>query len=354
MKKYIFIILFVFVAVLIYQGIQASIERSKAEVMTIDRYQEQNGVPVVTAKAELKDLSLTKSYTGSIRGYEQADAAAKIMENIAKFNVSLGQNVREGQILLNLDKQSPTAQYRQAKDALDDANIDLERNKELLDAGAISQQVFEKTELAQKIARANYDAVVSMLEIKSPISGTVTDIFYEKGETVSPGMPIMRIATLGRVIIEIEVGETEIPLLEKGQKAVVSAKSYPDQIFEGSVYTIALSTDPQKRNFNIEILIPNSDKKLKPGMFSIVELIINRIEGAVAVPADAVIRNGDSYYVYVVQSNNTVKQVSIEPGVNDGEWIEVPSGISDGDVIVIEGHNRLKDGVKVITESETN
>ncbi|MCP4723500.1 MAG: efflux RND transporter periplasmic adaptor subunit [bacterium] len=354
MKKYIFMILFVFVIVLIYRGIEASIERSRTEVMTIDAYQEQNGVPVVTAKAAMKDLSLTKSYTGSIRGYEQADAAAKIMEKIEKFNVTLGQKVREGQLLLTLDKQNPTAQYRQAKDALDNANNDLDRNKELLEVGAISQQVFEKVELAAKIAQANFDAVVSMLEVKSPISGTVTDIFYEKGETVSPGMPIMRIATLGRVVIEIQVGETEIPLLEKGQKALVSAKSFPDQVFDGSVYTIALSTDPQKRNFNIEILIPNSEMKLKPGMFSVVELIIDRVQEVIAVPADAVLKNGDTSYIYVVQSNMTVKQVMVDPGVNDGEWIEVPAGISEGDVVVIEGHNRLKDGVKVITESETN
>ncbi|MFC1565120.1 efflux RND transporter periplasmic adaptor subunit, partial [candidate division KSB1 bacterium] len=94
--------------------------------------------------------------------------------------------------------------------------------------------------------------------------------------------------------------------------------------------------------------------KLKPGMFSIVELIIDEVQGIVAVPSDALVKNGEDTFIYVVQSDMTVKQIPVSPGVNNGDWVEIPEGIIEGNIIVIEGQNRLRDGAKVITESETN
>jgi len=336
-----------FIIVLVYFGVQASIERSRAKVMTIEDYQQQDGIPVTTTTAELRELKSVLSYTGTIKGIEQADVTSAVqIEKVLDIHVKPGQKVRKGALLVTLDNRI-TSTYKVLNDRHEDAKLDLERAEKLYGAGAVSKQTLDKAGLAFKAAQAEIDAMMWRHKVVAPISGTVTDVFVELGQTVMTGTPLVRVAQLDRVETEINVAETEIAMLKTGQEAIIGIQSYPGRKFTGSVSEISLSTNPSTRTFRVKVEIPNEDGILKPGMFSDVDLVVGRAENAVSIPADALIKENGGFVVFVVQNDTTVKKVQVTPKLADGEYIEIPDGIAQDDVIVIEGQNMLTDGAKI-------
>ncbi len=351
MKKVLFLVLTGIVVVSVLLGVQASIERANTTARNIEDYQKEEGIPVVTAKAELAYLKSTMNYTGSIKGIEQADVTSTLqIEKILEIHVKPGQHVRKNQLLVTLDNRI-TANYRRISDGLADAKQDQKRIDELFKAGAVSQQSLDKANLGLSAAQAEYDALIGRHKVASPISGIVTDIFVEKAQTVSAGIPLVRVAKLDRVFLEIQIAESERSLVRSGQKALVIARPFADHVFEGTVTEAALSTNSEARNFKTKIEIPNPGKMLKPGMFAEADLIISEAKNAVAIPKDALVSDNGSYYVFVVQSDNRVKMVPVTPGISEGTLVEIPEGISSGDNVVVEGQNKLSDGVKITVVS---
>jgi len=167
------------------------------------------------------------------------------------------------------------------------------------------------------------------------------------GETVSPGIPILRIANLDRVYTEIEVGEADISLVEKGQQALVRTNSFPNRTFPGTVSKIALSTNPDARNFTISIEVPNPETLLKPGMFAILDLIVGTADSVLAVPTDAVLSENGNSYIFIVNSGMLVEKITVSTGIIDGEWVEIRGEVAPGANIILEGHNKVVDGTKV-------
>jgi len=347
MKKVLLLLIVGVIIIAVYWGVQASIERSRMPVVTIDDLQKQEGIPVVVTTAATRTLKSILTYTGSIRGIEQTDVTSVIMEKVLTIHVTPGQTINQGIRLITLDNRN-TAVFRQVSEALADAQQDYKRTRELFKAGAVSQQMLDKAELQKKVAQAEYDAMIWRHGVTSPISGIVTDIFVEKGQTVAPGTPLARVAKLDKVISEIQVAETDIANIKNGQAAAIHSRSYPDREFTGTVKEIALSTNPSARNFTIEIEISNQNLLLKPGMFVSVDLTIREVNNVVAIQKDALIKDNGSFYVYTVQQDMTVTTVNVDPQLTEGEWIEIPDGISPGDKIVLEGHNKLTAGSKVI------
>jgi len=352
MKKVLVIIFAGIVVVFVVRGVLLNIERSKASVITIEDLQEETGIPVITAQAEVRDIKSTLSYTGTVRGIEQADVTAAVqIEKVLDIAVAPGQRVKQGEVLLTLDTRI-TGAYRQTTDALADAQQDLQRIRELYKVGAVSRQSLDKAELAVNIAQANMDAAEWRHKVASPIGGTVTDIFVEKGQTVLTGIPLVRVAQLDRVIADIQAAESDIARIKKGQTALVHLQTYPGREFTGRVREVALSANPKERNFKIEIEIPNSGRLLKPGMFARVDLVVDEMRGATAVPYDALVKDNGAYYVFIVKRDMTVKKTAVAPQQVDSGWVGIPNGISPGESVVVEGHNKLTDGAKVTVVSQ--
>lgn len=346
MKKIIFTFLLILVVILVVNGVRASIERSKMRILTIEDIQARDGIPVRVSTVVLKNLRTIRSFTGSIKGEKQADAVSVIMEKVLDIKVNLGDKVKIGQHLITLDHRTTSA-YRNVKESLEDAKLDLKRTEELYKAGAVSQQIYDKAKLRVKMAQAEMDAADWRQKISSPIDGTITDIFIRKGESVAPGVPLVRIARLDKVITEIQVAETNIHLIKNGQKSEIKISAYPDKVFEGSVTRVALSTNPRDRNFTIRVDIPNLDLLLKPGMFASVDIIVGEKKNVTAVPTSSIVKENGTCCIFVVKSDNTVQKIPVTPCISEGEWVEIQGKVSEGDVIVVEGQNKLTDGSKI-------
>jgi len=219
--------------------------------------------------------------------------------------------------------------------------------------GAISQQMLDGTQTQFDIAKANFDAAKSTVELTTPISGVVTALNSNIGDLAAPGVPLITVASINRMKVIFNIGEGDIPNFAIGQSAQIYSELKPALIQNGKISQIAKSADVQSRTFEIKALFNNTgDKWFKPGMFCRVNVGVKSKKGSTVIPNTAIVNEPTRKGVYVV-ANGIAQFKTIEMGISDGTVTEVLKGLSGGELVVTIGANNLKDGSKVhVTDSK--
>jgi membrane fusion protein (multidrug efflux system) len=162
--------------------------------------------------------------------------------------------------------------------------------------------------------------------------------------TMSRG--ILSLHDIDTVRILIEVVEKDIPLIKIGQKAEVRAEAYPDRIFEGTVTRIVQALNRATRTMTVEIDLPNPDRQLKGGMFARVDALVGTHQQAIQIPIDAVSRLEDVQYVYIVRDGKA-QRVNVDIGLRDGNRVEITSGLTGNEQVIVSGKDLVHDGTPV-------
>ena len=301
-------------------------------------------VAVSIAKAQLTDIKLIKTFTGTLEGEDQANIVSKIPERITAVKVRVGDAVKEGQLLITLDKSGASSQFYQAQAGFLNAEREMKRMKALFDEGAISQQMYDGTKTAFEIAKANFDAAKNSVELTSPINGIIAAINPNVGDLASPGIPLITVASINKMKVLFNAGEGDIPNFAIGQQAEIFSELKPDLIQRGSISQISKSADIQSRSFELRASFLNtSDHWFKPGMFCRVNVELKKRKNILAVPSAAIMTVQNNTSVYVIsQGKATYRKVAA--GITDGKYTEILSGLSEGESVVTLGMNNLKDG----------
>lgn len=307
----------------------------------------QEIVPIQTTTVERKDINVSKTFTGTLEGEEQANIIAKIPERIIGIKVKVGDYVNAGQLLIELDKSGASSQYFQAEAAFINAERDFKRMETLFSEGAISQQMLDGVQTQYKVAKANFEAAKSTVELTSPISGVVTAININIGDLAQVGMPLIVVANINRMKLVFRVGEADVSSLSVGQTVEIFSESKPSLIQSGKILQISKSADIQSRSFEVKALFNNtSDRWFKPGMFCRAKANLNSQTGSLIIPNTAIIYEAERKGVFVI-NNNIAKYRIVETGITDGLITEVINGLSEGETIATIGVNNLKEGVSV-------
>jgi HlyD family secretion protein len=252
----------------------------------------------------------------------------------------------------------------QAKAGLERAEKEYRRASNLLAEKVIPQSRFEAAETAYKAAR---EAVVAAGEqarqaeaalltaeenlkdahIGSPLSGVVVERRVEVGQSVAPGMALLRLLDQSSLKAEFELPETDFGRVAAGMPVAVSVDSFPGRQFTGTVTSINPQVAPLTRTFAVRSEIPNSGGRLAQGMFARVRLSAgSRL--ALAVPRDALQRapGSGTVYVFVVEGNKAAKR-TVKTGADEDECVEVLEGLREGELVVTSGAGRLQSGTPV-------
>jgi membrane fusion protein (multidrug efflux system) len=163
---------------------------------------------------------------------------------------------------------------------------------------------------------------------------------------VSPSTPITTIDDVSIIKLDFTVPETFLGAMKPGARVVARSASYPDREFEGTVRTVGSRVDPITRAFTVRAHIPNDDRALRPGMLLTVDVVMAE-RTSLVVPESAVFQVQDRAYVYTVDAAQTARQTQIELGDRRYGFVEVRSGLEEGDLIVTEGIVKLRDGITV-------
>ncbi|MBN1550272.1 efflux RND transporter periplasmic adaptor subunit [bacterium] len=314
----------------------------KLESKSVSQIQQEKGIPVRVEPVELARLETWKSYTGDVEGAEQVTIYGSLGDVLDKIHVTIGDCVEKDQIVASYETDNPSAKYRQAEIAMDTHEKLYQRMTAVYQAGGTSQQTMDEIESQYKVARENFHATAKLINVKSPISGVVVDVFVESGEPINPGDQICKVARIDSLKTTVEVDENDIVHFEKGQDVRVTWRALPDQIFMGKIHEIAMSADPEQRSFAVEILIDNENNMLRSGVFVTVDIRILNKDNVIIVPRNAVFRNDTEAFVFIAQDGKAVKK-TVQLGLESGNRIEIISGLDLGDLLIIEGQTMVDD-----------
>ena len=327
--------------------IQACGEKQK-ETNTVDKTTYVDTISVEAQSVGIKELAISKTFSGTLEGEEQANIIAKIPERIMKVNVKVGEYVKAGNVLFELDKGGASSQFYQAQAAYLNAQKNFERMQNLLREGAVSQQSFDGVQTQYEVAKANFDAARSTVEITTPISGVITAINVNIGDLANPQMPMATVANIGRMKAKFNVGESDVPSFYVGQSVQIYSEMNPDVIQSGKINQLSKSANIQSRTFEMQAGFSNTqDRWFKPGMFCRVNVNMKTKNNSLVVPMSSIIKENGKDGVYMINDNKAYYK-SITTGITDGKIIEVVSGLKTGDKIVTVGMNNLSDGTVVV------
>jgi membrane fusion protein (multidrug efflux system) len=311
-----------------------------------------DAAPVLVTKVENQKLALTKTYTGTIEGEQQANIVSQLAERIVEIPVKVGSIVNEGDVVLRLNKSGATSQFYQAQSNLKNFERNLNRMKNLYESGAVSKQNLDDVQTGYDVAKANFDAAKAAVDITTPISGVVTDIKLNPGDFATPGMTLATVAKVNVLKIKLSIGEADIPYVTIGQKVKIYSELNPTLIANGKISDIAKSADLSTRTFEVKATFPNTkDQWFKPNMFGNAEINLTSEKVSMIIPRVSVLYTEQGPQVFIVKDGKAFSR-AVNLGLQNDMNIEVISGLNPGDTIVKMGMNSLKDGSPVVVSKE--
>jgi membrane fusion protein (multidrug efflux system) len=292
-----------------------------------------------------------------------ADEAVEIKNQIAglieKIGFQEGQSVKKGQMLIMIDAQKINAVLAQAEANLGMAQTTFDRLSSLITAGAISQQEFDQAKSDLEAKKAEADLIKAQLKetvISASFDGVMGERKVSLGQFVEQGTTLTHLISQDPMKAEFHVPERSLGQLKVGQSIEVTVAAYPQETFTGQVYFIDPQIDEQTRTALVKARIPNPEGKLRRGMFANLNLIINVRAQALTIPETALIPKGEEVYVFIVDSENKAQMRPVKVGLRMDNKAEILEGLSLGDKVVAEGHQKIGPGsaVKIKNTSESD
>lgn len=300
--------------------------------------------------------------SGTVKAKTISVIASRVMGTITSVKVKEGDRVHPGQVLMTIDDRDVAQRVKAAEKAVEAAkqnkslmDITYQRYKRLHDEKAISMQEIDQIETQKKVADMEYERAKAMLaeaqvhygftKITAPTSGIVTEKKIELGSMAVPGVPILTVENNSSYRIEANVDERLSGKLKIGTPANVVIDSIGQEV-KGRISEIVPSVDPMSRTFLVKIDL--KAPLLKTGLYAKV-LIPEGKKEAILVPKKAIVEKGQLVGVYTVDSKGVVTYRLIKTGKKYGEQVEILSGLSSGEKIIIDGVDKAVDG-GVITQ----
>ena len=318
--------------------------KSEKKVSTIEEIQKVNGKPARVVKAATVKLTDVRSFSGTIEGSQQTTATAKLGDPIAKINVRVGSKVRKDQVLAEFVFTGDNTAYQQAQANIAMQEKSLNRLKEVQAKGGVSLQDVEQLETQINVAKMQMETARRATLVLAPSSGTITEVKFKVGEVPGVGGAMFTIANLDKVILKLNVTSSEIGFFKKGAKATIELNG---EKLQGEVSLIPLAANPITRFFPVEVTFKNKGQKLLPGMYLTTKIDAREVTG-VTVPVEAIVYSNGVNSVWTVDSEGKAKRKIVQLGVQTKTDIQIKDGLNEGDVVMVEGQNRMNDGDKVL------
>ena len=342
-------------------------------------------IPVEIGTIEREPIELRRTFTGTLEASAAFVVAPKVGGRIEELTPDLGDKVEWNQVVARLDNAEFTQAVAQAQADVEVAKANLKEAESLLEiarrevqrveslskrgvsseserdaamADLLAREAHLQVSQAQLVrAEAELEAArvrLGYTEVTAGWSGTsgeqriVAERFVDEGETVSANAPLLEIVDLDPVTAVFYVTERDYALLKQGQKVVLRTDAYPGETFSGSLKRIAPVFRENTRQARVELVVDNSDQRLKPGMFVRATIVLDRVEETLTIPAQALTRRNGSDGVFLVEEeNSSVKWQPVTPGIRQDERLEIRDTDLSGQVVTL-GQQLLDDGSAII------
>jgi RND family efflux transporter MFP subunit len=338
---------FKLVFVIVFSGMVAVFSSctSKSNKTSTETQDSLKSIPVKTMILKQEQVNQNIDYTASLIPYEEVHLGPASPGRIEKINVEISDNVTKGQIVALMDRTNlETARLNLMK-----LETDYKRLDTLKKTNSIADQQYDQIKSAYEIAKNSYQFLLDNTQLKAPFSGVISGKYFEDGEIYSGapvptvGKPaIISIVQINQLKALVGISSNYFPLVSVGMKANIKSELYPDMQFEGQIIKIYPTIDNTTKTFIIEVVIQNTNLKLRPGMFAKIQLNLGK-GNALLVPNIALIKQTGTNDMYLfVNKNNVAIKTRVKTGRMFDDKIEILEGVKQGDEIIIVGQNKLE------------
>jgi membrane fusion protein, multidrug efflux system len=335
-------------------------------------------LPVLVNLARKSDLNIILNGLGTVTPVATVTVTTQISGYLTQVNFTEGQAVKQGDLLAVIDPRPYAALLEQAQGQLlqaqaqyQEAKIDLDRYVTLSGQDSISkQQVDAQRALVMQyegMVKQNQGAVdnaqlnLTYCHITAPVSGRVGLRLVDQGNYVTPNSTsgLVLLTQIKPITVIFTLPEDNIPdvLKQVRSGATIRVDAYNRdstvKLATGTLSTLDNTVDPSTGTFKLRATFANDDEALFPDQFVNVEMLLNVLHGSTVIPTSAIERGQQGSFVYVVGPDNKVSAKTVTLGAVDGERQAVLSGVSPGDKVVVDGADRLKDGLEVVPSFPT-
>lgn len=306
-------------------------------------------LPAATVRAqtaESKTRVATEEVVGTVRAKLRSVIEAKVSGKIEQLLVVPGQQVKAGELLATIDAREVQARYDQAVALRQQADADLKRLTQLFEQKILSQAEFDNAQAKARVAVAALTEAATMLgytKVAAPFAGVITRKHADVGDLATPGKPLLEMEDSTALRLEADVPEAVVGKLKLNDRLPARISALEKEL-EGVVSEIAPAADPNSRTFLVKLDLP-ATSGLRAGQFGRVAMPVGETS-ALRVPASALVQRGQMELVFVAADGKAQMRI-VKSGKRIGGEVELVSGVSAGERIVVEGAGSLLDGQRV-------
>jgi len=310
-------------------------------------------VPVSVKTMDPQPFEHYIEITGKLEAEEDAFISPEMNGQIDRIYVREGQYANKGQLLLSLNTSITESSIQEVKTGLELANKLFEKQQELWDQkiGSEMQYLEAKNAKEQAEARlATLEAQLDMARVKAPFSGVVETIMLKEGELAAPGMQIIQMVSLNNLKLYGNISERYMSSINKGDKVMVTFPDVEGLNVEVPIHRVGNVIDNASRTFRIEMKINNRQKKLKPNMYSTIQVNDFKTASTFIVPSVAIKQDIKGNYLYVASQEEgelKARKRYIETGLSYKDQTMISEGVSQGEEVIVKGFAQVSDGVNI-------
>jgi len=371
---------------------------NKEEEVQVDTF-----TAVQTKAAQLGTIENAVTINGKVAASQEVSVMPKAMGTVVSLNVKLGDQVNEGDVLFTIEQKDMNLSVSQAangvdiarksvdqaanglnsakinyelnKEKIDNAQLNLERTRTLYEEGAVSKSQLEQAELSA--SQLNLDALQSQINqaqisyqqaqeqlqqaqisyqqaqsglsntvVESPMAGIVSTLNVKEGQIAASGQPAATITNTDTVYVRINVVENVVNRLEEGQEVQVAVPAAFDGYIDSVIDYVSQSADPMNKLYEVRVYLNNAKYGIRSGMTGSVKLSIDKAEDTLVIDSNAVLDKDERKVVYIVLEDKAYEK-EVQIGLDTGDQVQITSGLSQGDMVIVEGQHYVSDGVVV-------
>jgi membrane fusion protein (multidrug efflux system) len=306
-------------------------------------------VPVEAARVVAAPLSEQVTAIGTLLSDEAVTISSEIAGRIEKIHFQEGHPVEKGAPLVTLDDSVYRAQLADAEAKLKLAEQTHKRTSQLFSSKYATAQSADVSASNLAVGTAAVELARVQLEkahIVAPFSGIVGLRSVSAGEYVTAGQALVNLEAIDPVKADFRVPEKFLSAIRVGQVIRLKLDAFPGESFEGKVYAIDPRLDVSGRSLLVRAVVPNADRRLRPGLFARVTVLLQLKEAALSVPEQAIMPQGDSQFVFKIVDGK-VQLTKVVTGTRREGRVEIVDGLAAGDQVVTAGQLKIRDGVAV-------
>lgn len=284
----------------------------------------------------------------NLKALKAVELTTEVSGRVVEINLKPGQKVAEGDVLLRLDDRQARADLQVIEAQLADARRQLERARRLRSNNSVSQSQVDELVTAVSVAEAQRQAAQVRLEnhrIEAPFAGVVGLSDISIGAYLQVGTTITTLDTTDHMEMEFAVPERFVGQVRVGLPVIATSPAFPNEVFRGELVELATRINELSRTLSVRAIIDNPDGRLRPGQFMSASLTLREREGLV-IPEQALMVRGDNKYVFVAD-DGVARRVSVTTGSRMPGLVEITSGLTLNDAVVVTGQDRLSTGDRI-------